>query len=113
MAEPASTNPHRDNDSAGEQRIVEALRRARSRSFSGRSTGAECACGRHRVTCLFGRMHSWTMPWFVQGRVVRTKDTAHCYGCGAVCTGDEEPVGDVSGTAAQSAPTGPLSQRAK
>ncbi len=54
-----------------------------------RGAGPDCECGHHRRRCLIGYQHTWSMPWLVDGHLMRDMDTAHCATCGAVCTGDE------------------------
>lgn len=54
-----------------------------------RGSGAVDCCGGHRERCLFGHQHTWSRPWFENGRVQRLATTYHCHVCGGVCTAEE------------------------
>jgi len=54
-----------------------------------RGSGKTDCCGSHRERCLFGRQHTWSRPWFENGRVQRLATTYHCHACGGVCTAEE------------------------
>jgi len=55
-----------------------------------RGSGPVNCCGGHRERCLFGRPHTWSIPWYENARLQRTPDTYHCHECDGVCTADEE-----------------------
>lgn len=55
-----------------------------------RGSGPVACCGGHRERCLFGRPHTWSRPWFENGRVQRLATTYHCHDCGGVCASEED-----------------------
>lgn len=63
-----------------------------------RGSGPVHCCGGHRERCLFGRQHTWSRPWFGNGRVQRLATTYYCRNCGGVCTAEEGDCARCGGT---------------
>lgn len=79
-----------------------------------RGSGPVHCCGGHREHCLFGRQHTWSRPWFENGRVQRLATTYHCHDCGGVCTAEESDCarcGESTGVVPVSLPDDPLRRR--
>jgi hypothetical protein len=69
--------------------ITETQARQRDVQEPTRGSGKVACCGGHRERCLFGRPHTWSRPWFEDGRVQRLATTYHCHQCDGVCTAEE------------------------